>query len=122
VKKQGLLVLLGSLCLVLVLTALPLASGCVGEEKVYTVCITQIATHPDLDSNRQGIIDAMAEEGFIEGENVEFVIQNAENDMTTAATIADYFVSLEPDIIHAITTPSAQTVVAAAEGTDIPLD
>jgi len=120
-KKKGLLILLGSLCLVLVLTALPLASGCVGEEKVYTVCITQIATHPDLDSNRQGIIDAMAEEGFIEGENVEFVIRNAEGDMTAAASIADYFVSLQPDIIHAITTPSAQTVVAAAEGTDIPI-
>ena len=120
-KKKGLLIFLGSLCLVLVLTALPLASGCVGEEKVYTVCITQIATHPDLDSNRQGIIDAMAEEGFIEGENVEFIIRNAEGDMTAAASIADYFVSLEPDIIQAITTPSAQTVVAAAEGTDIPI-
>ena len=118
-KKKGLSVLL---CLALVLTALSLMAGCAGEEKeVYTVCITQIATHPDLDSNRQGIIDAMAEEGFIEGENVDFIIRNAEGDMTVAASIADYFVSLEPDLIHAITTPSAMTVVAAAEGTDIPI-
>lgn len=121
-KKKGLYVLLGSLCLALVLTALPFMTGCVpGGKKVYKVCITQIATHPDLDSNRQGIIDAMAEKGFIEGDNVEFTVRNAEGDMTTAASIADYFVSLKPDIIHAITTPSAQTVVAAAEGTDIPI-
>jgi putative ABC transport system substrate-binding protein len=63
----------------------------------------------------------MAEEGFIEGENVEFIVRNAEGDMTVAASIADYFVSLKPDVIHAITTPSAQTVVAAAKGTDIPI-
>jgi len=118
-KRKGLSVFLGSLCLVLI--ALLFMPGCAAEEKVYKVCITQIATHPDLDSNRQGIIDAMAEEGFVEGENVEFIIRNAEGDMTTAASIADYFVSLEPDLIQAITTPSAQTVVAAAEGTDIPI-
>lgn len=90
-------------------------------EKVYKVCITQYATHPDLDSNRQGIIDAMAEEGFIEGENVDFIIRNAEADMTVAASIADYFVSIKPDLIHAIATPVAQAAVAAAEGTNIPI-
>ncbi len=121
-SKKGLLVLSGILCLALILTGLPFMTGCTpGGEKVYKVCITQIATHPDLDSNRQGIIDAMAEEGFVEGENVEFVIQNPEGDMSVAASIADYFVSLKPDLIQAITTPSAQTVVAAAEGTDIPI-
>ncbi len=120
-KKKGFLVLLGSVCLVLVLTALPFMAGCGAEEKVYKVCISQIATHPDLDSNRRGIIAAMAEEGFIEGENVEFIIRNAEGDMTVAVSIADYFVSLKPDLIHTITTPMAQTAVAAAEGTDIPI-
>ncbi len=118
-KKKGLLV---SLSLALVLTGLPFMTGCSpAEEKAYTVCITQIATHPDLDSNRQGIIDAMAEKGFIEGENIEYVVRNAEGDMTVAASIADYFVSLKPDAINAITTQSAQTVVAAAKGTDIPI-
>jgi len=121
-RKKGLLVLVAGLCLVLILTALPFMGGCApGGAKVYKVCITQIATHPDLDSNRQGIIDALAEEGFIEGENVEYIVRNAEGDMTAAASIADYFVSLKPDVINAITTPSAQTLVAAAEGTDIPV-
>ena len=118
--KKGIIFMLG-LCLILVAASLPVFSGCDGGEEMYTVCITQIATHPDLDNNRQGIIDAMAEEGYIEGENVEFVIRNAEGDMTSAASIAEYFVSLNPDIIQAITTPTAQTVVAAAEGTDIPI-
>lgn len=118
--KKGIIVMLG-LCLILLAASLPVFSGCDNNEEMYTVCITQIATHPDLDNNRQGIIDGMAEMGYIEGENVEFVVRNAEGDMTSAASIAEYFVSLNPDIIQAITTPTAQTVVAAAEGTDIPI-
>jgi putative ABC transport system substrate-binding protein len=117
--KKG-MILIVALCLILLAASLPVMSGC-GEGKTYTVCISQIATHPDLDNNRQGIIDGMAEMGYVEGDNVEFVIRNAEGDMTTQATIADYFVSLDPDIIQAITTPTAQTIVAAAEGTDIPI-
>jgi putative ABC transport system substrate-binding protein len=124
-KKRRLLTLITGISVALVLAlTLPLATGCTPaqpEAKVYKVCISQIATHPDLDSNRQGIIDAMAEKGFIEGENVEYIIRSAEGDMTTAASISDYFVSENPDIIHAITTPTAQTSVAAAEGTDIPI-
>ena len=121
-RKKGLIVLALGLCLAIVLGAIPFLGGCTpGGEKVYTVAITQIATHPDLDSNRQGIIDALAEKGFIEGENIEYIVRNAEGDMNTAASIADYFVSLEPDVVNAITTPSAQTLVAAAEGTDIPI-
>ncbi|MDH5365188.1 MAG: sugar ABC transporter substrate-binding protein, partial [Dehalococcoidia bacterium] len=59
--KKGLLTAVIGIGLVLVLAlALPLSS-CAPGEKVYKVCITQIATHPDLDSNRQGIVDAMAE-------------------------------------------------------------
>ena len=122
--KKGLLTAVIGICLVLVLAlSLPLMSGCAAPApaKVYKVCITQIATHPDLDSNRKGIIDAMAEKGFIEGENLQLIIRNAEGDMTAAKSIADYFVSVKPDLIHAITTPSAQTVVAAAKGTNIPI-
>jgi putative ABC transport system substrate-binding protein len=117
--KKGILLLLG-LCLILLVASLPFISGC-GGKGMYKVCITQIATHPDLDNNRQGIIDGMAEKGYVEGDNVEFFIRNAEGDMTSQASIAEYFVSLNPDIIQAITTPTAQTVVAAAEGTNIPI-
>lgn len=87
----------------------------------YTIGITAIITHPALDANRQGFIDQMAEEGFIEGRNVEYIINNPEGDMTLAATIAQQFVSQNVDMILAITTPSAQACVSATEGTDIPV-
>jgi putative ABC transport system substrate-binding protein len=117
-KRFGILVTVT--CLVLALAiAMPLIAGC--EAKQYKIGITQIATHPALDANRQGFIDQMAEEGYVEGENVEYDYSTPEGDMSIAATIAQKFVSDKVDLILAIATPSAQACVEAIEGTDIPL-
>jgi len=123
VKKKRLRVLLSSISLILILAlALPMMSGCKpGQPGVYRIGITQIVTHPALDANRQGFIDQMAEEGFIEGENVEYDCRNAEGDMTVAASIAQKFVSEKADLILSIATPTSQACVEAAEGTDIPI-
>jgi len=100
--------------------ALPLMSACqAGME--YKIGITQIVTHPALDRCRDGFIAQMAEEGFVEGENVEYILRNAEGDMSTAASIAEYFVAEKVDLIFSIATPTTQACVAAAEGTDIPI-
>ena len=90
-------------------------------QKVYRIGITQIATHPALDMCRQGFIDQMAEKGFIEGENVTYIVRNAEGDMTVAASIAAYFVAQKVDLIFSIATPTTQACAAAVEGTDIPI-
>lgn len=87
----------------------------------YTIGITQIVTHPALDSAREGFIDALAEEGFIEGENVDYILRNAEGDMSIAASIAEYFVSIKVDLILSIATQTSQAVVAAVNETDIPV-
>jgi putative ABC transport system substrate-binding protein len=83
--------------------------------------ITQIVTHPALDANRQGFIDQLAAEGFIEGENVEYDFRNPEGDMTVAASIAQSFVSEKVDLILSIATPTSQACVQAAEGSKIPI-
>jgi putative ABC transport system substrate-binding protein len=91
------------------------------EEEMLTIGITQIVTHPALDTCREGFIDQMADEGYVEGENVEYILRNAEGDMTLAATIADSFVSEDVDLIFSIATPTSQACVGAVEGTDIPV-
>jgi len=87
----------------------------------YKIGLAQHATHPALDSCLQGFIDQMADEGYVEGENVEYILRNAEDDASMAATIAAYFVSEEVDLIFSIATPLSQACVAAVEGTDIPV-
>lgn len=84
------------------------------EVKVYTLGISQIVTHPALDACRQGAIDALADMGYIEGENLKIDYQNSEGDASVASTIAQQFVSEKADVIMAISTPSAQAACAAA--------
>ncbi|MFB9886943.1 ABC transporter substrate-binding protein [Balneatrix alpica] len=83
------------------------------------VAITQIVEHPALDSVRQGVQDELAERGYKEGENLKWSYESAQGAPATAAQIAKKFAGDRPDVIVAITTPSAQTMVASAR--DIPV-
>ncbi len=111
------------ICLIVVLGVVGvLAGGCATDsDKVYKIGISQIVTHPALDATRQGIIDGLNEEGYVEGENIEFDYQNSEGDMTLVASIAQKFVSENKDLIVTIATPNSQAAISAAEGTDIPV-
>ena len=116
-KKKGLI----CVCLLLILAlALPVVSGCTSKgPKVVKIGISQIVSHPALDAAREGFKEALADEGFVEGVNVEYTLGNANGDMSVAATIAQKFVSEDVTLILAIATPIAQTCAAAT--TRIPI-
>ncbi|UOO81361.1 ABC transporter substrate-binding protein [Uruburuella testudinis] len=84
-----------------------------------TVAITQIVEHPALDDTRQGIIKGLAEAGFKEGENLRIDYQSAQGSTATAGQIAKKFAADKPDAIVAISTPSAQSVVAATKSVPV---
>ena len=86
----------------------------------YTIGISQLAEHGSLDNCREGFIEGLAEEGFIEGENLTIDYQNAQGDTSNASVIAQNFVSKKYDLVCAIATPSAMACYNAAQGTDIP--
>ncbi len=79
-------------------------------EETLKVGIVQIVEHPALDSAREGFIEVLTENGYVEGENIAYQIQNAQGDMATANTIAQKFKNENPDLILAIATPTAQAV------------
>lgn len=97
--------------------------GMVSEsgEKIFKVGVTQFVAHPALDLDRQGFLDQMKEEGFVEGQNIEFDLKNSQGDPNLAKTIADKFVADKVEAILAITTPSSQAAVQATKGSDIPV-
>lgn len=86
-----------------------------------TIAITQIVEHPSLSQAKQGIIDELQGHGYMEGKNLTIIDKNAQGAIANAMLIAKQFVQLKPDAIVPISTPSAQSVIKAAAGTDIPV-
>lgn len=83
------------------------------------VAITQIVEHPALDAVRKGVKDVLSEEGYVEGKGLTWSYESAQGNGATAAQIAKKFAGEAPDVIVAIATPSAQTVVASAKNIPI---
>lgn len=77
------------------------------------VAVTAIVEHPSLDPVSAGLRDELKAAGFEVGRNLKFEYQSAQGNNSTAAQIARKYVGDRPDVIVAITTPSAQPVVAA---------
>jgi putative ABC transport system substrate-binding protein len=102
--------------------AMSMMVGCgAKEDGKVTVGIGQFADHGSLDNCRDGFLAGLAEAGYVEGENLEVLLENAQADTGTAGQIATNFVSNKVDLICAIATPMAQSAFGAAKDTDIPV-
>ena len=75
--------------------------------------------HPSLDQSREGFIQALADNGYVDGENIVIDYQNAQADQSNLSNMADRLVSNKSDLILAIATGAAQTV--AGKTSDIPV-
>ncbi|NQT58860.1 MAG: ABC transporter substrate-binding protein [Bacteroidetes bacterium] len=76
------------------------------ESTAYKIGFSKIVTHPALDAVEQGIVDVLAEEGL----DVVYDYQNANGDLTQAASIAQKFRADKVDIAIGIATPTAQAL------------
>lgn len=79
-----------------------------------------IASHPSLDAIQQGVVDQLAEAGYVEGENLVLLRGNAEGDMATLSTIVQQFIDEEVDLIVATTTPALQAAYNATQDAEGP--
>ena len=78
--------------------------------------ISKIVSHPALDAVEQGIIDELTELGFVD---LEYDLQNANGDISTAASIATKFESDAVRVAIGIATPTAQALANAID--DVPV-
>ncbi len=88
---------------------------------VYTVGVIQYATHPSLDNCYKGFVQGLAEEGFVEGENLKIDFQNAQGDIANSDLMAKTMVTNKVDLMGAIATPAAMSQYSAAKNSDIPM-
>ncbi len=72
------------------------------------VGLMKLVSHPALDAEQQGVKDALAAAGYIDGETVRIIEANAEGDIATLTTIAQRFVDEGVAVIVATSTPALQ--------------
>jgi putative ABC transport system substrate-binding protein len=89
--------------------------GTNGETSKYKIGVTQIVEHPSLNAAFDGFKKAIEDAGL----DVEYDIQNAQNDNSANTTIANNLVSTGVDLIFANSTPSAQAVASVTQ--EIPI-
>jgi putative ABC transport system substrate-binding protein len=104
--------ILSTLCfLVLLVTA------CGSQQRLYTIGAFQMISHPSVDAVRDGFVQALADAGYRDGENVRLDFQNAQGEISNAPLIARKFVADKVDMIFAIGSPPLQAAVQAAPET-----
>lgn len=97
-------------------TAAPAEEAAAGEdiaeeaapEELPVVGLVKLVSHPALDAEQQGVKDALAEAGYIDGETVRLIEANAEGDIPTLTTIAQQFVDEGVDLMVTTSTPATQ--------------
>lgn len=111
-----------ALCMVLVLALMLVGcanDGQTTQEEQIRLGIIQLVEHPALDAAREGFLEVLEENGYVDGENLIVDYQNAQNDQANLQTIARKFVQDNCDLVLAIATPAAMTM--ANETSDIPI-
>lgn len=93
----------------------PLADG------HFTIGIGQYAVHGSLDNCREGFIAGLAEAGFVDGENLTILEENALSDPGLASQIATNFAGQNVDLICGIATPIAQSAYSIGRKNNIPV-
>jgi putative tryptophan/tyrosine transport system substrate-binding protein len=104
-----------AICVMAVVFAVGLCLGSAVSAEMIRIGEAQIVSHPALDNDSKGFAAALAEEGFVEGENITIERANAQGDQANCAMIARKFEDDRMDLIHAISTPNAQAQVKVSE-------
>ena len=95
--------------------------GCGGKEKK-VISIIEYVSATALDEARDGIIEGLKAQGFVDGENVEIVVYNPQAKADTLAQMCETAVK-KSDLIFAIATPVAQALVNELDkqGSNVPV-
>lgn len=88
-------------------------------EGMINIGILQYVTHNALDAAREGFVQALSDNGYVEGVNVTYDVQNAQADTNNLSTAGNRFVNNKADLVLAIATPAAQSIAALTS--DIPI-
>ena len=88
------------------------------KKDVFRIGFSQFITHQSLDATREGFVDELAKQGYVEGENIEIDFQNAQGEQRNLKTISQQLAE-SSDVVLAIATPSAQSLANTTQMTPV---
>ena len=88
------------------------------KKDVFRIGISQFITHQSLDATREGFVDELAKQGYVEGKNIEIDLQNAQGEQRNLKTISQQLAE-SSDVVLAIATPSAQSLANTTQTTPV---
>lgn len=86
------------------------------ENKVPTVGILQLVTHPALDQIHEGVVAGLKAGGYTDGKTVKISYQNAQANQANLKTMAQDFANKNMDLTVGIATPAALSLAQAEKG------
>ena len=88
------------------------------KKDVFRIGISQFITHQSLEATREGFVDELAKQGYVEGKNIEIDLQNAQGEQRNLKTISQQLAE-SSDVVLAIATPSAQSLANTTQTTPV---
>lgn len=88
-------------------------------DKLPTVALLQLTSHPSLDAIAEGVVDKLGEYGYVDGETMHLDFQNAQGDQSNLNQMSAKFVGERADLMIGIATPAGQALANASA--DIPI-
>ncbi|MFN0050928.1 MAG: ABC transporter substrate-binding protein, partial [Planctomycetales bacterium] len=89
------------------------AAGASGEDRKFRVAILVHASQPILEDGERGVIDGLAESGYINDQNMIVTRFNAQGDLANSNAIALQIVNDKYDLAVTLSTPSLQSLANA---------
>lgn len=89
------------------------------EKTIKTIGIAGWGSSPEFTRNIDGFKAGLAENGYVEGKNINYIIKIPETDLDVQKEIIQSFIDSKVDLIFSITTPG--TLIAKEITSEIPI-
>ncbi len=83
-------------------------SACGNSQRQLTIGLAEFNQSPMNAETERGLLDCLRDSGYVAGQNVKFIIQNAQGDFPTVNAIARNFSTGRIDLICCLATPNLQ--------------
>ncbi len=91
------------------------------EAQMKRVAIANFGPHPTLDQSIEGLKEALAERGYVEGQNVTYEYSHGNFDPSLVPQILRGLEATNPDVMVTITTPITQASVDLIQNKALPI-